>query len=124
MDEYKERNAKITGTMLGTEDHGILSCFVYLEWKGAGQGFGGYCLDTPIKDGKGKFKCRQGTAYGMEFISRILRTVGVDKWEDLKGKHCRIRSNYSKIKAIGHIIDDVWFEPEVDLLYLVEEEIE
>ena len=36
------RNAVIQSTMLGYEDHGILTCFLHLDYSGAGQGFGGY----------------------------------------------------------------------------------
>lgn len=78
--------AKITGTMLGYEDHGILTCMLTVEYGGgSGQGIGGYCLDTPVKD-DGRFVCRVGTAYGMEFVARVLRACGVDKWEDVKGR--------------------------------------
>jgi hypothetical protein len=105
MTEYQ--NAKITSTMLGVEDHGILTCFLYLDYGGTCQGFGGYGMDA--YDGKR----RVGVAYGMEFIAEVLRTVGVGKWEDLPGKHVRAVANHSKVERIGHIIKDVWFDPEL-----------
>lgn len=89
-------NAKITSTMLGLEDHGIPTCFVNLEWPGAGQGFGGYDLRH----------------YGIEFITKTCAAVGVEKWEDLRGKVCRIRHDHRKVYAIGHIVEDRWYEPE------------
>lgn len=78
---YKGTVAKINSTSLGWEDHGILTAMLHLTWEGAGIGTGGYCLDSYVKDAP-----RRGTAYGLDHIMRIMETVGVDKWEDLKGK--------------------------------------
>ena len=108
------KNAKIASTMLGVEDHGILTCWLYLEYDGGGQGFGGYSLDTPDKARTHEFR-RVGCAWGMEFINRILAVVGVEKWEQLPGKHIRVKAEHSKVHAIGNIIKDNWFCPETDL---------
>lgn len=109
MNDIETKNAKIESTMLGMEDHGILTCFLTVVYdKSCHQGFGGYTLDRFDK----AMDRRIGTAYGMEFISRIMQTIGVEKWEDLKGKYCRIRGNSVKIYEIGHITDDVWFSPD------------
>jgi hypothetical protein len=78
--------AKITSTALGYEDHGILSCVLIVDYGGSGQGVGGYALDTPIRDANDKFLRREGTAFGMEFVARIIRACGVDEWEDVKGR--------------------------------------
>lgn len=116
MNNIETKNARIESTMLGTEDHGILTCYLTVAYdKCLRQGFGGYALDRFDKTRD----CRIGTAYGMEFVSRIMQTIGVEKWEDLKGKYCRIRGNSVKIYAIGHITDDVWFSPD-DIKYLAE----
>lgn len=90
-------NAKIASTTLGIESHGIPTCFLYLEWPGAGQAFGGYDLRH----------------YGIEFITKTCAAVGVDRWEDLTGWVCRIQNDRNKVYAIGHIIEDRWYEPEV-----------
>ncbi|WP_423258771.1 hypothetical protein, partial [Escherichia coli] len=74
MNEPEVKNAVITGTMLGVEDHGILSCMIYLDYGGAGQGFGGYAFDTPVKKDGIHFE-RVGIAWGMEFIRRVLNVV-------------------------------------------------
>lgn len=91
-------NAKITGTMLGIEGHGIFTSFVYLEWEGAGIGVGGYTL---------------GGQPGIDFIKEILEVVGVDKWEDLKGKYCRVETGGlgAPAKGIGNILEDKWLNP-------------
>lgn len=107
-------NARIDSTMLGVEGHGILSCMIGLDYGGTHQGFGGYGMDEPLKDDTGKFIRRQGTAFGCEFIRRVLEVVGVERWEDLKGQHVRVKRGdgwNGEILAIGHIIKDEWFDP-------------
>ena len=103
-------NALIESTMLGFEDHGCMVLFLHLKYAGAGQGFGGYGLDEPIHDANGNFLHRQGHAFGMELIKRILETVGVDSWEKLPGKYVRADHEDSKVHRIGHIIEDRWLD--------------
>jgi len=114
------KNARIESVSLGYEDHGILTCMLHLDYGGSGQGFGGYVLDYYNKD----IEERVGTAYGMEFIILILKTVGVEKWEDLVGKNIRVKAEDTKIIAIGHILKDNWFEPGKDLIWLEKSELE
>lgn len=111
MDDYEIRNAKITGTMLGYEDHGILTCMIYLDYGGSGQGFGGYRLDSYDKSKDKSF----GSEYGMEFIKRILDTLEIDSWEKLKGTIIKVECSHCKVKRIGHALKDQWFDPEKDL---------
>jgi hypothetical protein len=103
------KNAKITGTMLGVEDHGIMSFYLYLEYGAGGQGAGGYCLDNPIEK-DGKFIKRVGSEAGMSLIIEILKVVGVDKWEDLKGEHIRVEATHNRVQKIGHFIKDKWLD--------------
>jgi hypothetical protein len=102
------KNARIRKASLGIEDHGIMTCMLYLDYQGSAQGFGGYSLDTYDDT----VKRRVGTAYGMEWIIRLLRAVGVDNWEDLVGQNVRVDGDYTKIKRIGHIIEENWFDPD------------
>lgn len=111
MKEQGAKNAVIKSTHLGVEDHGILTCYLHLDYGGSGQGFGGYSLDTPVKDDKGKFLHRVGTAFGMEFINQVLKTLGASSWEELPGTHCRVIASFSHVEAIGHILEDRWFYP-------------
>ena len=41
-----------------------------------------------------------------------MNVVGVDRWENLVGKYCRVQSDGwgSTIKVIGNIIEDKWFD--------------
>lgn len=97
-------NARIRSTMLWIEDHGIMTFFLNLEWSGAGQGFVGYALDSKAGE--------IGHVKSIICLRRILETVGVEKWEDLKGQLIRIKKDdeWGQIKAIGHIIDDKWLD--------------
>lgn len=113
--EPRITNAKIVSTMLGIEDHGIMSFFVFCEWSGAGCGFGGYCLDgpdrqddnTPLRSNK-----RIGHGHSYQAIRHILETVGVEKWEKLPGTLIRIEYNGlgKQLVKIGHIMEDRWFD--------------
>lgn len=105
------QNAIIKSVNLGIEDHGILTCFLHLEFDSAGQGFGGYSLDTYDE----KLKKRVGHAFGTQFILRVLETVGVDNWEDLEGKTIRFDTKDGLIIGIGHIIKNKWFYPKDEL---------
>lgn len=101
------KNAKISSTMLGREDHGIMTFMIYIDAFGFTCGIGGYCLDefNPTT------RTRVFRAESMEVISKILEVVGVDKWEDLPGKYIRIEDNGigSIVTKIGNIIEDKWF---------------
>jgi hypothetical protein len=117
----EEKNAKITGTFFGIEDHGILQFYIYLDYESGAQGFGGYVLDEPVfsmdfddlhefeKKKGGRFVRRRGTAAGLDSILKILEVLGVDKWEALSGTPCRVRSEQSKVHSIGHYLKDRWF---------------
>lgn len=92
-------NAKIESTMLGFEDHGLFTFWLRLDYGGGGQGFGGYVL---------------GKSYTTDIITGILKTVGVDNWEDLKGQHIRVEKGIGFngiILRIGHFLEDKWFDP-------------
>lgn len=107
--EVEEKNAIIESTMLGIESHGMMSFYLYLDYGDSSmQGAGGYCLDMPVKDSEGDFLKRVGTAVGTDLIMEILRVVGVDKWEDLKGEHIRVKSNHCKVEEIGNFLKDEW----------------
>ena len=89
------KNAKITGTSLGNDDHGP-SFWIYIDYGGAGQGFGGYAL---------------GGEFTNYVIMGILNTLKVNKWEDLEGTPVRVKCSHEKIQAIGHYLEEKWFDP-------------
>lgn len=102
------RNTKITGTSLTMADHGCITFWVHLEGGGIGVSYGGYCighgyLGSDNFDGSGK---------GLEAMARIMNVVGVDTWEDMKGKYVRIVDPGlgGTVTKIGNILEDRWFD--------------
>lgn len=102
------KNARITSTMLGREDHGIMTFMIYIDAGDFSCGVGGFCLD----EFNTTTQTRVFRAESMEVISKILDVVGVDKWEDLPGKHIRFEDVGwgSTVTKIGNIITDKWFD--------------
>ena len=104
MSEYKEHNAIIQSVSISTER--TLSAWLYLDYGGSGQGFGGYCLYNNSKTGK-----KDHGNYAGLFIQRCIEIGGVEEWEKLPGKCIRVRSSHTGVEAIGHIVKDDWFTP-------------
>lgn len=101
------RNAQITSTKLGREDHGIMTFFIFIKFNSCGCGIGGYALD-----GKNPVSGEYGfTPKGLEAIAKICEVVGVEDWEDLPNKYIRIKYNGlgSTIDEIGNLMEDKWF---------------
>lgn len=96
------KNAKIESAMLGFEGHGILTCMLYLDYDGGGssKAFGGYNLNSG--------------AELLRWVKGVLKVVGVENWEDLKGKVIRVQREDTwngKIVKIGNLLEDKWFSP-------------
>jgi len=87
------KNAVVTSTLLGYEDHGILTCQIFVNYdEHSSQGFGNRVLD-------------------IEYIKNILSVFGVRKWEDLKGQFCRVGIKDDMIIQIGHVLNNnIWFD--------------
>ena len=99
-------NAKISSVTLSMADHGCLTFMIFVEGSGWGQGFGGWSIGHGYL-GANEF---EGSAAGLECMMRIMNAVGVERWEDLEGKYCRIqRDSKGTITSIANIVDDNWF---------------
>ena len=107
LDKIEIKNAKITSTMFGREDHGILTFVIYVDiCDGTSCGIGGYALDQRVHGS------RIYSAAGLEAMALLMETVGVNCWEELPGKYVRVRTNgWGKpIDAIGNLMDENWLD--------------
>ena len=108
-----EMNAIIESATITNDDHGLLSAWLMLSFGGSGQGFGGYALYLP-KDFSHSTNQKN---YCGHFIWRVMEVAGVSEWGKLPGKCIRVRKPdkyMGAIEAIGHIINDDWFDPKKD----------
>jgi len=90
-------NAKILSTQLYTEDHGIPTCWVDLDYGGSQQSFGGHDLRHPD--------------YGVKYLFGIMNALRVSCWEKLPGTYCRAEVKDGLVVGIGHIMENSWFHP-------------
>lgn len=82
-DMMNKKLAKITKAHLEIQERHILNFWIFVDYEeGSSQGIGGICLDT-FDDVKNK---RVGSAYGCEMIRRLLLTLRVDDFSQMKGK--------------------------------------
>jgi hypothetical protein len=54
------------------------------------------------------------------FIHRLMILTGVSELAQLPGRSIRVKATDQQIHAIGHIVSDEWFSPEVDFAELIE----
>lgn len=109
---YKIENALITKVDLSMADHGCFALAMTLQGGGWGVVYGGYCLGKGYLGADDNFF--EGSAAGMEYLMRIMDTVGVEKFQDLKGKYVRVATKGwgDSVKIIGNILKDQWFDAE------------
>lgn len=106
--EYTIENAKVCSADFVMAGNGCMSLYLGLEGCVWNFSFGGYCL------GHGYIgsKSFDGSPKGMEYIMRIMDTIGVSRFSEIEGSYIRIayRSLDDSIKIIGNIIEDKWFD--------------
>lgn len=109
---YKIENALIEKVDLSMADHGCLTLAMTLDGGGWGVVYGGYCLGKGYLGADDDFF--DGSAAGMEYLMRIMDTVGVERFQDLKGKYVRVATKGwgDQVKIIGNILKDKWFDAE------------
>lgn len=109
---YKIENALITKVDLSMADHGCFTLAMTLDGGGWGAVYGGYCLGKGYLGADDDFF--NGSVAGMEYLMRIMDTVGVERFQDLKGKYVRVATKgcSGPIKIIGNILKDQWFDAE------------
>ena len=106
--EKQIENVKIVDTSITMADHGVLTFYLTVEGNCWGIGIGGYVIGHGYL-GADTFEADRGE--GLEAMMRIMDTVGVEKWEDLKGKYCRVVCTGwgDGVYEIGNLITDKWF---------------
>lgn len=114
---YEIKNAIIESAEITSDDHGVLSAWIDLDYGGLAQSFGGYALYLPKSFTYHKLESVAG-----HFMWRVMEVAGVSKWSQLKGKTVRVKMSHFLVLAIGHIIKDDWFDPEQDFKPLRESE--
>ena len=109
---YTIENALIEKVDLSMADHGCLTLAMTLQGGGWGVVYGGYCLGKGYLGADDDFF--DGSAAGMEYLMRIMDTVGVERFQDLKGKYVRVATKGwgGSVKIIGNILKDQWFDAE------------
>ena len=97
-------NVKISKPSLYIEDHGCLTFDFIINGSGFGCCFGGYCI--------GNINDKSATGAGLSAMMHIMDVVGVNCWEDLDGKYCRVVDPGlgSSVSKIGNLINDEWFD--------------
>lgn len=103
-------NAKITNVSLTMADHCSLVFWITVEGAGWGCSIGGYKIASGMLGARSEDFCAE-TGAGLVAMMRIMDTIGVEKWEDLKGKYCRVKVNGwgGTISEIGNLINNKWF---------------
>jgi hypothetical protein len=92
-------------------ERGILTVWLHLEFGSGGQAFGGYYLHSLSRK---DYKVTDFGGHAGHFIMRVLEIVGVEHWDELKGKPVRVRGNSERITTIGNFIKDEWFNPSIE----------
>ena len=107
---YKIQNALIKSVDLSMQDHAVMTLSMVLNGCGWGCTYGGYALGQGYL-GSDDF---DGSAKGMESIMRIMDVVGVERFNDLKGKYVRVATKGwgTTVKIIGNVLTDHWFDIE------------
>lgn len=109
------QNAIIKSATITAADHGLLSAWLALDYGHSGQSFGGYALYLPKS-----FTHHKLFSVAGHFIWRCMEIAGVEEWSRLPGKAIRVRASHTRVHAIGHIVKDDWFEPEVEFAHFEE----
>ena len=104
-------NCKITNVSISMRDYCSLTFWITVEGAGWGCSLGGFKIASGMLGAKPEdFSAETGA--GLVAIMRIMDVVGVDRWEDLEGKYCRVKTEGwgGTIHCIGNILKDKWFD--------------
>lgn len=108
---YRIGNSLIESADLSMENYGCLDMTLCLSGQ-VNVCFGGYALGKGYLNAPDDFW--EGSSAGLEYIMRIMDVVGVERFQDLKGKYVRVahKGLASSVKIIGNITKEKWFDAE------------
>lgn len=107
---YRIVNMIIRSANISMKKCGVAELSMSIEGSGCECVYGGYVVDH----GHLRSEDFSGSDMGMESILRIMDTVGVETFNDLKGKYIRAATKGwgDSVKIIGNILGDKWFDIE------------
>jgi hypothetical protein len=108
METLEIENAIIKSAELIVDEYGVLSAKLYLDYASGGGLFFGHSLY--MHDRGPRFSYSAGL-----FIHRVMEIAGVDIWSNLPGSAVRVKSSWHQVSEIGHLIADLWFNPEIEI---------
>lgn len=108
---YTIENARITNVDLSMGNYGCFTSYITLDGSGWGANYGGYCL------GRGYLGSEyfDGCSDSIEYLMRIMDTVGSESFNGMVGKYVRvaIKDGWGDaIRIIGNVLEDKWFDAE------------
>jgi hypothetical protein len=106
-------NGRITTADIQFSRGFILDCWIFLEFDGSGQGFGGYVLGGNPFDTVKAARHEDQANIAADFIGGVMAIADVEKFSALPGKVVRVERDkpYGTIVAIGHPFKDRWYRP-------------
>lgn len=107
-------NAQIESAEVRFDRGFILTCWVFLDYDGSGQGFGGFVLGgSPFDESAKCAEHYNQTNIAADFIGGVMAVAGVERFSDLKGNIIRVGKDdeWGDILAIGHPIKPLWYDP-------------
>lgn len=96
-------NATVESVSLQIDRGFAVTIWLNVKHESGSQGFGGYCLAHVDRD---------PSPHLAAWVVGLMRLFGVERWEDIAGKPCRVDSDFGRIYRVGHFLKDEWFDPE------------
>ena len=95
----EQRIAKVVDSFIGFEDHGWLSVSLTFDYGSARQGLAHRIFGSASED-PSKSKWDAAHAGGMDYLRRLLLALGVDRWEQVKGRTVLVTCDHTSIDRI------------------------
>lgn len=111
------KNARIVSATITKAEHGVMTVFLVLTYKGEGQQFGGYALDGPYNNELKRREANRALGY---FLARVMEVLEVDTWEKVAGLPVRVNADANEVVGIGNFLSENWFYPAKELEDLAE----